>query len=295
MSSSNSVKYPYKVDYNDHFETPEVAYRDILPLLDAVDNGSNKQNPNRARHVIYDPYYCNGRTKRIIQSFGFANMKHEKRDFYKDIEKNQVPKYHTLLTNPPYSDDHKERCVNYAVEQLTASKKAFFILMPNYVACRNHFRSAISGVEENIFFVIPGTSTPYEYDHPDGTGKADCPFESIWFCGAPSEKLQTAKNAFRETHGNPESPRLASSLKELISIGAVPTLKRKNLRQRLKAKRKIQEAQNAGGSSAAPSQSAQQSKKKNDQNVTVTQNARQGRKRKSKYRDESGARIKKRF
>lgn len=25
--------YPYKVDYNDHFETPLIAYKDIEPVL----------------------------------------------------------------------------------------------------------------------------------------------------------------------------------------------------------------------------------------------------------------------
>jgi len=26
--------YPYKVDYNDHFETPLTAYKDIQPILE---------------------------------------------------------------------------------------------------------------------------------------------------------------------------------------------------------------------------------------------------------------------
>eukprot|EP00429_Kryptoperidinium_foliaceum_P028735 CAMPEP_0176149746 /NCGR_PEP_ID=MMETSP0120_2-20121206/76417_1 /TAXON_ID=160619 /ORGANISM="Kryptoperidinium foliaceum, Strain CCMP 1326" /LENGTH=55 /DNA_ID=CAMNT_0017486567 /DNA_START=26 /DNA_END=190 /DNA_ORIENTATION=- len=38
-------KFEYPVDYNDHFETPLVAYEDILPLLDALSaKGANSRN-----------------------------------------------------------------------------------------------------------------------------------------------------------------------------------------------------------------------------------------------------------
>jgi len=261
------LSFPYEVDYNDHFETPLVAYQDILPLLDAVApptqhrlqhknilNDINDTNPNtiRSRHILYDPYFCNGRTTYLLRSLGFDQVVHEKRDFYRDVEDGTVPLHHTLLTNPPYSANHKERCVRYAVGNLrcecngnggngdgvvrsSSRNKPFFLLMPNYVACRDHFfRAALSSSSiisstknqdhhddddhadnhrpnrgENddaredspldILYVVPSIS--YEYDHPRGTGKEIPPFTSIWFCGIPIDQVQDAKDAFRKVHG----------------------------------------------------------------------------------------------
>lgn len=132
--------FPYKVDYNDHFETPEVAYRDILPLLDFVSGKS------RVEHSIYDPYYCNGRFKTLMKELGFSNVIHECRDFYKDIDKNQVPNHDTLITNPPYSDQHKEKCLEFVLEQLRSKGRPFFVLMPNYVAAREYYRKLVEKV-----------------------------------------------------------------------------------------------------------------------------------------------------
>lgn len=300
MSSS----YPYAVNYNDHFETPQTAYRDVLPLFDAVqplipssDNDDNSNSPTRSKHIIYDPFYCDGRTKRILQLFGFDKVIHQKRDFYKDVKANNVPEHHTFVTNPPYSDDHKERCVQFAVNQFREKGTPFFILMPNYVACRNYFRSAISsqgegiGQKLEILYVVP--SVPYEYDHPEGTGKGEVPFASIWFCGVPSEKVDNVKHKFRESHGaQRNSPQLCSSLDELKALKVVPSAKRKNLKQRLKEKRRrlVTEVDSNPTSDLGLA-------KKNEMPVEpkkVVVNRKTQRSR-SKYRDESGKRLKRRF
>ncbi len=329
--SKPRIKYPFRVDYNDHFETPHIAYEHILPLLDAVapnssyenhDDTNNKhgqrvkkkkrrrqskescdaststgmmiieaQNQSttcmtRSEHIIYDPYYCNGKMKEIFKGFGFTNIQHEKRDFYKDIKLNVVPKFHTLVTNPPYSGNHKEKCMQFAMEHLRPCKKSndggdsnaicntkeinsntskpFFILMPNYVACRNHFRSSIlnpisggNAVTDplDILYIVP--SIPYDYEHPEGTGKDIPPFSSIWYCGIPLSKVEKFKDAFRIAYGkdsvglpkkeirgidpsqqssSDSSPRLLFSLEDLKQMNAVPTQKRPNPKQRKKAR-----------------------------------------------------------
>lgn len=311
--SKPRIKYPFRVDYNDHFETPRVAYEHILPLLDAVapnNNGNNDpvtptntsrkkkkrkrqrnemtmvgseeiQDSNRnnslgqrSEHTLYDPYYCNGKMKQIFQEFGFTNVQHEKRDFYKDIKNNDIPFFNTLVTNPPYSENHKEKCMQFAMEHLKNKHKPFFILMPNYVACRNHFRTSITATTTasssssttettttqtstasdplDILYIVP--SKPYEYEHPEGTGKDIPPFTSIWYCGIPIDSVDKVKEAFRATYGedsvgiglkarkegslasSSSSPRLVSSLSELKQLSAVPTQKRPNPRQRKKAK-----------------------------------------------------------
>jgi hypothetical protein len=226
MSSSWSRKYPYKVDYNDHFETPVTAYRDILPLLDSI-------NSSREEHIIYDPYFCDGRTKRILMDeLGFPNVVHECRDFYKDIATEQVPNHHTLITNPPYSDQHKEKCIEYCLEQLKGKNRPFFVLMPNYVAAREYYRKQVEkegdGIQEDVVYLLP--STPYEYDHPEGTGHTVSPFASIWYCGIGRERAKKIKLI------QLSSARLLLSLKELRAAEAIPTKKRPNPKQRRKRK-----------------------------------------------------------
>lgn len=97
--------FPYDTDYCDHFETPKRAYDDIAPLLDVL--LSSTQTSKRTDVTVYDPYYCDGRSGRLIADLGFQ-VKHEKRDFYKDIKDDNVPQHDILVTNPPFSDKHKK-------------------------------------------------------------------------------------------------------------------------------------------------------------------------------------------
>ena len=256
--STGTRNYPYPVDYNDHFETPLRAYTDILPLMQyVIDNRSrSKINADNkpSEFTIYDPYFCTGRAATLLEqtfaehnasSSTKVNIQHEKRDFYKDICKNKVPQHNILVTNPPYSGNHKERCLEFAVGQLKRHGRPFFLLMPNYVASKEYFRKVV--LEENVqnVFVAPAANQSYEYDHPEGTGKETPPFQSVWFCGLSYGKgngaaTKTIKDRFVKYHKSSykgregSMPRIASSLQELIRIGGVSGEKRKNPRQRKK-------------------------------------------------------------
>jgi hypothetical protein len=140
--------FPYLVDYNDHFETPLQAYVDILPILDLVAPSIG----SREKHVLYDPYYCNGRTKRLLESspLGFSNVQHEKRDFYQDIKNKAIPQHDSLVTNPPYSLDHKIKCLDFVVKSLRQSGRSFFLLLPNYIATKEYYRQAIYTTSESV-------------------------------------------------------------------------------------------------------------------------------------------------
>jgi hypothetical protein len=176
---SRSKKYCFETDYNDHFETPLKAYEDILPLLDlmapesSVDGGKHILNGTaggtRKDHVLYDPYYCNGQTKILLNQLGFSSAINEERDFYQDILNKTCPPHHTLITNPPYSADHKKRCIQYALQGLrkpqskaSESKSVsflrpncpFFLLMPNYVATKNYYKDLMSTVCVVSFFTL---------------------------------------------------------------------------------------------------------------------------------------------
>lgn len=334
-------RYPYKVDYNDHFETPLRAYEDVLPLLDLVspvpkdavgkakqennrkrkrpsssdgttDNSTN--NPLRTEHALYDPYYCAGRTKSLLQSIGFTNVVHEKRDFYADVKNGAVPDHDTFITNPPYSQDHKERCIEYAVNNLRERGKPFFLLMPNYVALKEYFRdgTALAGGREadDIVYVVP--SAPYEYDHPEGTGHEIPPFASLWFCGVGRDVVQQCRRAYDNTRSS-GGPRPACSLKELQALGAVKGGNRKNPKQRRKLKKMLAAATGAAATTAAGGQDIDavpvdggdgdgtMPRKKQNTNKGAgdggnrDQKPPKKKKRKSKHRDSSGNRTKKRF
>jgi hypothetical protein len=78
----------FKVDYNDHFETPRVAYADIVPFLHALSSQVKKTD---AELSIYDPYWCEGSMVAHLGSLGFTSVINRNRDFYADIKKKAVP------------------------------------------------------------------------------------------------------------------------------------------------------------------------------------------------------------
>jgi hypothetical protein len=288
MSSSKKRQlwkpcFEYKVDYNDHFETPLVAYQDILPLLDGL-------KPKRTHHILYDPYYCNGRTAVLLRQLDFEQVIHAKRDFYKDIEQNSVPKHDTLVTNPPYSESHKEKCLEFCIKQLLKENRAFFLLMPNYVAARNYLRRLLTeqNCMEDVAYLVP--SSPYEYDHPEGTGHDIPPFNSLWFVGIGKENIIRLKEAWKS---RPGGPKFITSLKELEDLSVISTERRPNPRQRKKRRaNKIDQ----NGSSAKFSNSNNDDDKHTNKSLGEIQavtgkNAKQH----SRHRDNDGKRTKKRF
>ena len=66
-SSSPPSRWNFTVDYNDHFETPLVAYQDILPVLQSIADSKDKLLRDL---VVYDPYYCKGQMVKHLQSLG---------------------------------------------------------------------------------------------------------------------------------------------------------------------------------------------------------------------------------
>ena len=76
------ASFPYETDYNDHFETPDVAYEDVAVLLDWINsakaNGSTKSTTSgRSNLILYDPYYCQGRTAQLFRDLEFTSIIHD--------------------------------------------------------------------------------------------------------------------------------------------------------------------------------------------------------------------------
>ncbi len=138
---------PFETDYNDHFQTPFIAYQHLAPVLLAAFGNSASDADRQQKYTIYDPYYCTGSVPKLVyrslvsasddgqspnanQSPPFRTaaavaqriaVVNAPRDFYADIASGAVPACDFIVTNPPYSGDHKIRCFRYLVDRLTGS------------------------------------------------------------------------------------------------------------------------------------------------------------------------------
>eukprot|EP00669_Euglena_mutabilis_P000479 TRINITY_DN10705_c0_g1_i1.p1 TRINITY_DN10705_c0_g1~~TRINITY_DN10705_c0_g1_i1.p1 ORF type:complete len:321 (+),score=44.23 TRINITY_DN10705_c0_g1_i1:45-965(+) len=159
-------------EYGDHFETCATAFQDIVRLLKKY---AKLTGCTKSTLRIYDPYYCAGASKTHLNDLGFASVIHEPRDFYGDIAAGTVPEFDVLLTNPPFSGDHKERVLKFCCERATA----WALLLPGYVATKSYYSAAIGTTQQRPFYLVP--KTRYDFAHPEGTGKPSSPFHSFWY------------------------------------------------------------------------------------------------------------------
>ncbi len=229
--------YPYPTEYADHFETPACAYRDLEPVLYWVARALGKKDKAKLR--VYDPYYCAGAVKTLLKNLGFAHVLNQMRDFYADVAQGTVPPHDVLVTNPPYSGDHKERILQFCL----ASGKPWCLLLPNYVANKAYYTDAIAQLPptQQPFYLVP--STKYDYAHPQGTGHETSPFFSVWYCSTGTLARDDKRNPLLgwldkagKKHVAPHW-RLVTSVDGLRSSGAAPSWKRPSNKRRKKMQR----------------------------------------------------------
>lgn len=181
--------------------------------------------------------YCAGRTTRLLAQLGFPKVEHHKRDFYKVISSRKEPVHDVLVTNPPYSGDHKQRCLEYC----RASGKPWLLLIPNYVATKDYYRLAVLGSAAALggepFYVVPANK--YAFDHPEGTGHEDSPFFALWYVHLGIHTEDVFQGARAEATGGISVLR---SVDELGRTGAVRTVRRLNPKQRKALKKRNAEA-----------------------------------------------------
>jgi hypothetical protein len=213
-------QWSYDTDYGDHFETPKRAYVDIKPALHEL---AVARGQALAAVRVYDPYYCTGRAKKLLRRLGFEKILHRKRDFYADIAAAEVPAHDVLVSNPPYSADHKDRLLAYILAgqcgrgaggagaaAAAAWRAPFLLLLPAWSAnklawrrflwCMQQLRSGDKRVtmegaaslslkqlgpelEEAAGAFYICPHAKYEFKHPDDSGRPTAPFFGIWFCG----------------------------------------------------------------------------------------------------------------
>eukprot|EP00405_Crypthecodinium_cohnii_P011904 CAMPEP_0206438100 /NCGR_PEP_ID=MMETSP0324_2-20121206/11418_1 /ASSEMBLY_ACC=CAM_ASM_000836 /TAXON_ID=2866 /ORGANISM="Crypthecodinium cohnii, Strain Seligo" /LENGTH=546 /DNA_ID=CAMNT_0053905473 /DNA_START=40 /DNA_END=1678 /DNA_ORIENTATION=+ len=217
--------WPYEVDDGDHFETPREAFEDIATVLRGFGKLRGKSDgisgdAAAAELQVYDPYFCTGRTAFLLGELGFPKVINRRRDFYADIENRKIPKFDVLVTNPPYSGDHKKRLFDWLLdvqEEAIRKKtpKPFCLLLPSWTVGKAVFQKFLKGLatlqgvdtseddetpldmQLGIFYLCRrsrrGNPLKYTFDHVRGIGKADCPFFGLWICGGFGDAAATRK------------------------------------------------------------------------------------------------------
>ena len=72
-------QWQFEVDYNDHFETPKLAYEHVLPWLQMQANCLGKSLDEL---IVYDPYFCQGKMVNFLKSLGIMQVINKNVDFY---------------------------------------------------------------------------------------------------------------------------------------------------------------------------------------------------------------------
>ena len=134
------VTHAFEVDPDDHCETSPEAHANVVHFLAKI---AERVGKKPSELVIYDPYYCAGGTKRSFKTLGFANVINENVDFYDVLARDAVPEHDVLVTNPPYSADHVERCLTFAAENLEKHARPYFLLLPSYVVNKPYYVDAL--------------------------------------------------------------------------------------------------------------------------------------------------------
>ena len=134
------INHAFECNLDDHCETSLEAHKDIVNFLNIA---ASQKSKKPSELVIYDPYYCAGATKMNFAELGFPNVINENKDFYELVAKNEVPKHDVFVTNPPYSEEHVEKCVTFAAKNMTEFGRPYFMLVPSYVVCKPYFVPAL--------------------------------------------------------------------------------------------------------------------------------------------------------
>jgi hypothetical protein len=184
-----SIKHPFQANPDDHCESPEEAYADAAPLLDAL---AARLGRTRATLRIYDPYFCAGGVKRRLGALGFSDVYNECEDFYAVAREGRCPEHDVVVTNPPYSGDHVERLLEF-VQQ---NGRPFILLMPSYFCAKPYFEPKLGGrasARSRLAYLCPRKRYCYwtpkgmrgdsklQKHHVGPGGYRTSPFVSFWY------------------------------------------------------------------------------------------------------------------
>jgi len=182
-----SSGFPFEVDPDDHCESPLEAYEDIVPLLQSYRRRIRSGKESSKQLSIYDPYFCNGRVARQLESLGFPEIYNRKEDCYEVWNDSSLyPSYEVFLTNPPYSADHIEKLMQHVTSKKNQNKP-WMLLMPNFVHKKDYFQKLTANAGQLPIYLVP--KKRYIYLPPptmrekkaSSTHKKSSPFVSMWY------------------------------------------------------------------------------------------------------------------
>lgn len=177
--------YTYEPDPDDHCETDIRAYQHLKPVLKQLEKSIYKTNAGDLR--IWDPYYCNGGTVKNLATLGFPKVHNRNEDFYAVLASKKLPAHDVLVTSPPYSGDHIERCMRHCA----FSGKPWCVLLPNWVSSKDYFKELLT-TAPSLVGAKPEYLGPvgrsYHYWFPKGSERPDhvgndgrtTPYASSW-------------------------------------------------------------------------------------------------------------------
>lgn len=137
---ASRLHHPFKANFNDHFETSTEALQDVLPVISELRQLLRPSTPEL--FTLYDPYYCAGTVVTAWQALGVQRVLHDNRDFYADIAQGTVPApYDMLVTNPPFSEDHIWRLLDFLVTQPQQPMRPWAFVAPDYIAAKPQYKA----------------------------------------------------------------------------------------------------------------------------------------------------------
>eukprot|EP00232_Nephroselmis_pyriformis_P008264 CAMPEP_0182900856 /NCGR_PEP_ID=MMETSP0034_2-20130328/29171_1 /TAXON_ID=156128 /ORGANISM="Nephroselmis pyriformis, Strain CCMP717" /LENGTH=303 /DNA_ID=CAMNT_0025035137 /DNA_START=734 /DNA_END=1642 /DNA_ORIENTATION=+ len=215
-----TVQHSFPTEPEDHAETDDKAYEDVVPVLEVMAAAMGKDKGDIA---LYDPYFCQGAVKKRLEGLGFPKCYNENEDFYKVAEEEECPEHDILLTNPPYSADHMERILAFCKRRNQG--RPFMLLMPGWVYNKPYYKRVLGALEERMDYIVParryyywapkdltksrvekegeapalGGSGKKKRTHTRGGAERTAPWVSFWYCYFGDEaKRKAVRTAWKK-------------------------------------------------------------------------------------------------
>jgi len=153
MTSLTLRSNTYKND--DDYETTEEIWEHILPFV-SLDK------------IIYEPFYCSGRSKDILNNLGYKNVIHENEDFFINHQRHN---FDTIVSNPPFTIKKK------VFDTLREIDKPFIMIVPVSIITKQFFMDKYK--DSDITLLIPRKRMQFS---KSGQPLSRCWFDTIFVC-----------------------------------------------------------------------------------------------------------------
>ena len=272
VTPSMASEHPFAVsDEKDHAETPFDAYRDIEPFLFQL---GMRRKRSKAKVKIYDPYFCEGSVVHHLKRLGFESVYNKNEDFYAAIDQKTTPDHEILMTNPPYSDDHWEKLLDFGCygPEAKDANRPLLALMPDFIARRSGFkkRAAESGrrwvylgpKDKGYTFAAPTTAADGQSAllSTKKDGSAFVPsqnefqlftcnsFQCVWYMQLGTDaETESLVAWWKKKYSKSATCAVADSVDELPQLTDVENERRERKYLKKKARLQAEDAAKAGG------------------------------------------------